>query len=226
MRTIVFSLGGSLIVPDEIDALFLEKFAVFVKKLAKSYNIIIVTGGGRTARKYISAGEYERFQDAYLSLVGIESTRLNASFVAGFFDTFRFVPHSFAAVRAQLKKYRIVVCGALGFIADMTSDGDAALLAKEVHAELFVNLTDVDGLFTKDPKIPGAKLVEKIQWRAFLEIAHKVGFKPGQHFVLDHKAAHMIGRYKIRTVIVNGHDLKNVEQCIAGKPFKGTLIYG
>ena len=52
---VVISLGGSLIVPDEIDLSFLEKFKRVIKKHEASYRFVIVCGGGSVARKYIRA---------------------------------------------------------------------------------------------------------------------------------------------------------------------------
>ena len=51
----VLSLGGSLIIPDNISYQFLEKFKKLIKKYAEKEKIIIVCGGGQTARKYINA---------------------------------------------------------------------------------------------------------------------------------------------------------------------------
>lgn len=224
MKKLVISLGGSLIVPEDVDLVFLKRFAAFAKKVSKEYKVIIVTGGGRTARKYIAKAREAGFAEDYLSLVGIESTRLNAALVAGFFQKFHLVPESFAAVDRQLKRERIVVCGALGFMPEMTSDGDAALLARHVRADLFLNLTNVDGLYTKDPKESGAFLIPKISYKDFMLRMHKISFKPGQHFVLDHKAAHIIQKQHMKTIILNGKNLNNAWNCLRGKKFIGTTI--
>ncbi len=226
MKTIVMSVGGSLIVPNEIDLGFLRKFAALIKKYAKKYRFVLVTGGGATARKYIAQAEAAGFDEKAVSLVGIECTRVNASLLAGFFQIEHAVPESFADVKKLIQKEGVVVCGALGFVPDMTSDGDAAFLAKVVNADMFINLTNVDGLFTKDPKGAGAELIEKIAYQEFLGKMHKIKFTPGQHFVLDHKAAHAIQKHRIRTLILNGHNLNNVEQCLNGKSFVGTVIHG
>jgi uridylate kinase len=58
MKTIVLSLGGSLIVPDKIDYPFLKKFRELILSFVKRGNkVIIVCGGGKTCRKYNSAAE-------------------------------------------------------------------------------------------------------------------------------------------------------------------------
>jgi len=82
---LVFSLGGSLIVPDKVDYRYLEKFSKMIKSLTKKYKIIIVTGGGKTARNYINAIKKEKLGEINESLVGIMSTKLNARLVSGFY---------------------------------------------------------------------------------------------------------------------------------------------
>jgi len=53
---IVVSLGGSLIVPGEIDWKFLKKFRKeIIRQIEKGKRFIIVTGGGDIARKYQTA---------------------------------------------------------------------------------------------------------------------------------------------------------------------------
>jgi len=49
---IIISLGGSLLVPEGIDAEFIGNFKKFVvSHIKKGYRFILVTGGGRIARQ-------------------------------------------------------------------------------------------------------------------------------------------------------------------------------
>ena len=51
-ETIVISLGGSLIVPEEIDVEFLKKFRdLILAQVEKGKKFVIITGGGKTCRK-------------------------------------------------------------------------------------------------------------------------------------------------------------------------------
>jgi uridylate kinase len=105
----------------------------------------------------------------------------------------------------------------------MTSDGDAAQIAAALNAEMFINLTDVDGLFTKNPKThKDARFIPRISINDFWKIVSKIKFKAGQHFVLDQRAAQVLKKEQVKTVIIKG--LKNLEHVILGKPFKGTII--
>ena len=224
-KVIVFSLGGSLIVPDSVDYRYLHRFKLFVKRLLTKYNVVIVTGGGKTARRYIEGLKKEKVDDKFYSLVGIMATKLNARLVAGVFGLNEQIPDRLSEVRRELNKHNIVVCGALGFQPNMTSDGDAAEIAEYLKAEVFVNLTNVDGLYDKDPRrYKNSKIIECISYKDFLIKVNKIKYKAGQHFVLDQAAAKIISRAKIKTLIINGKKLDNLFKYFNKKNFLGTVI--
>lgn len=220
---IVISLGGSVIVPDKINYKFLEDFEKLIKKLSKKNKFVIVTGGGHTARDYIDVLRKERLSEHIYSWVGIATTKLNARLVASYFKKIKKIPDSLAEVKKALKKSNVVICGALGFQPGMTSDANAAQVAQAIKADFFVNITNVKGLYTKDPKkFKDAKFIPKISYDNFLKIASKINYKAGQHFILDQVAAKIIKKAKIKTICLTG--LKNLENCLKGKKFVGTVI--
>lgn len=221
---VVFSLGGSIIIPGEVDVNYLKKFVLLVKRLSKKEKIVVVTGGGITARKYINSLNGHNVNTK--SHVGIISTKLNAALVLGFFNRVERLPDSLKEVKKSLRRNNIIVCGSLGFQPNMTSDGDAAEIARYLKARLFINLTDVNGLYDKNPKLKNAKLIPRIGFYGFLRKANKFKYKPGQHFVLDQCAAEIIVKSKIKTCIINGRRFKDIENCFLGKKFLGTVIYG
>jgi len=219
------SLGGSIIIPNNVDYKFLFNFEKFIKRLAQKEKIVIVTGGGNTARKYIEPLVKDKADEKVFSLMGIATTKLNARLISGLFGFGeRKIPDSLNDVKNALKRHNIVVCGALGFEPDMTSDGNAAEIAEYLRADVFLNLTNVDGLFNKSPEYKDSKLINKITFDDFYEIAKKIKFRAGQHFVLDFVAAKVIRKAKIKTVILNGRKIKNLENCLKGKKFIGTVI--
>ncbi|MBI2449873.1 UMP kinase [Candidatus Pacearchaeota archaeon] len=225
MKTIVISLGGSILVPNEINIKFLDEFKKFLKKHEKRYKFIIITGGGSIARKYISA--LKDFPIKTQSMIGIAVTRLNARFLTYFLgkDTNDTIPQDMHQVKSLLTKNNIVVCGALRYAEKETSDSTSAKLAHFLKAE-FINMTNVPGLFTKDPrKFKDAKLIQKISWKKFHAIAKSLKYEAGQHFVLDQHGAEIIKKHKIKTYIINSN-IKNLENLIQGKKFTGTVIFG
>ena len=56
-------------------------------------------------------------------------------------------------------------------------------------------------------------------------MANKNKFVPGQHFVLDQSTSKIIRKYKIKTYIL-GKELKQLDNLLSGKKFKGTIIAG
>ena len=116
----------------------------------------------------------------------------------------------------------VIFCGALEYNPDQTSDSTTAEVAKKFKAK-FVNLTDVNGLYTKNPKeFKDAKFIKKITWKDFDNMASKLKFVPGQHFVLDQSASKIILEKKIPTYIIK--DIKQLDNFLKEKKFIGTSI--
>ena len=133
-KVVVLSLGGSIIIPKDINIKFLKKFKDVLKKHSKKYKFIVVCGGGSTAREYINGLEKEKSSKKkfYQGLLGIASTRLNARFMTYFFgnDANKGIPHDMKEVKNMLRIYDIVFCGALRYAKEETSDGTSAKLSK------------------------------------------------------------------------------------------------
>ena len=223
----VISLGGSLIIPNEIDYLFLEKFKKVMRKNYKNYKFVIVCGGGIIARKYISALEKEGKSHREISMAGIRATRMNAKFMMQFFgkEANGTLPKSMKEIKNILAKNKIVFCGALRYAEKETSDGTAAKLANYLGTN-FINMTNVKGLYTSNPLTnKNAKFIPKTTWADFEKKALKIKYKPGQHFVLDQHAAILIKKHKTKTHIL-GENLSNLDKLLNDKKFIGTTIEG
>jgi len=224
---IVISLGGSLIIPEKINVKFLEDFKKVIDKNNKNYKFVVVCGGGRTARNYIQGLDNQIINNKiyFQSLLGIASTRLNARFMTYFFgkEANKGIPNDMREIKDMLKKNDIIFCGALRYSKDETSDACSAKLAHYFNTE-FINLTDVEGLYNKNPKKhKNAEFIHEISHKEFLKMAKKIEFKPGQNFVLDQKSARIIKRYDIKTYII-GTDIKNLDNVLNKKHFVGTII--
>jgi len=226
-EVIVMSLGGSLIIPEDIDTKFLKSFKKTILKNIKNYKFIIVCGGGSIARKYISALKNVGMDEKLQSFSGISATRMNARFMNYFFNKNPEygIPHTTEEVSSYLKKHDVVFCGALEYKPKQTSDSTSAQLAK-VFKTRFINLTNVLGLYSKNPKKDkDAKFIPEITWKEFDKLANVSKFQPGQHFVLDQTASKIILKNKISTYIL-GQDMKQLENVLNGKKFKGTIVNG
>ncbi len=224
-KTWVISLGGSKIIPDEVDEKFLLRFKELIDS-HPSYRFVAVTGGGSTARRYISALRRMGKKTKSQSMEGIAVTRLHAGFMARFFGAKanEIIPENMKKVKTLLTKNQIVFCGGLRYKKKNTSDGTSAKLASYLKCP-FINLTNVKGLYTSNPKEnKNAKLIRKITWQKFKEIVDKIKYSAGQHFVLDQAGAKTILKKKIPTYIVGS--VKEMDNILKGKKFEGTLIEG
>lgn len=227
-KTVVISLGGSQIIKNnEINVSFLKRFKDVLNKNKRKYRFIVVCGGGSVARLYITGLKKVNASEKLQNYAGISVTRTNARFVSYFFgnELSEGISHIIPEVKKRIRKENIVFCGALEYHAHQTSDSTSAQIAHELKS-MFINLTNVDGLYTSNPsKNKNAKLIRKITWKDFHKIASKLGFKPGQHFVLDQKASKIIMDNKIKTYII-GDNLGNLDKALNGKKFLGTEIFG
>ncbi len=228
-KVVVLSLGGSQIIPKNINVKFLRNFKKVLNKNTKKYKFVVVCGGGSTAREYIEGISKENLpkKRSHQDYLGIASTRLNARFMTYFFgtDANKGIPHDMKEIKNMLRPNDIVFCGALRYAKDETSDGTAAKLANFFKTD-FINITNVPGLHNKNPKkFKNAKQIPEITWDKFYKIANTQKFHPGQHFVLDQSASKIIKKHKIITYIID-QDLKQLDNILKNKKFKGTVIQG
>ncbi len=214
-----------MIVPDAVNLRYLLAFKKVLETIDGRF--VVVCGGGSVARKYIDALRGAGNSLYLQSLAGIAVTRLNARFMTYLFgkEANEGIPVDMRHVASLLRRNNVVFCGALRYASRETSDGTAAKLAHYLGAD-FINITDVKGLYTKNPKsFRDAQLISEISWSDFLLRANKIKYHAGQHFVLDQSAARLIKKHKIKTFII-GPDVKNLENILKGKMFAGTRIEG
>ena len=222
---VVVSVGGSLIVPDGIDIPFLKKFrAVLLQKIREGFSFYIITGGGKTARRYQDAatevrGEVMREDVDWL---GIHSTRLNAHLLRTiFFDEAqsRIVKNPTRSITPRAH----IIIGA-GWKPGWSTDYCAVLAAKKIGAKKLVNLSNIDYVYDSDPKKnPEAKKIEKIGWSDFRKLIPE-HWDPGLSSPFDPIAAKEAEHLNLEVAIMNGGNLDQFENYLSNRPFNGTTI--
>jgi len=222
-KTIVISLGGSLIVPEKIDTGFLSRFrSLILSHVRKGKKFIIICGGGRTCRDYQSAAKsVAKLTRDDLDWLGIHSSRLNAHLLRTIFRELAY-PRIIKDPRQSVRTNRPLIVAA-GWKPGFSTDYDAVLLAKSHSVETVINLTDVDYVYTKDPKKGGAKPIKEISWAGFRKT---VGGKwhPGLHLPFDPVASKEAQKLGLK-VVVMGKSPDNLNSFLNQRPFKGTVIY-
>ncbi|MBU5537603.1 MAG: UMP kinase [Candidatus Aenigmatarchaeota archaeon] len=223
---IVISLGGSVLTK-ELTMEHFKKYIDTVKLLAKKHKLILVIGGGKVCREYQKIGKQLGGQSKRLDFIGIMSTHINAStFVCGLGDkgylvTWKPLKNTINEIGKNFGK-KIIVCG--GYDAGTSSDYDAAYFAKLVKADLLVNVSNVSGVYSEDPKInPNAKKFDKLSHDEFLKIIQKNAQIPGEHRLFDLKAAKLIKKYKIKTILIDGNNPDEIIKAVEGN-HSGTVV--
>ncbi|MBI5148849.1 UMP kinase [Candidatus Pacearchaeota archaeon] len=224
-EVIVISVGGSLIVPDKIDINFLKKFkALIIKQLRKGKKFIIICGGGKTARRYQEAAKnISQLSSEDVDWLGIHGTRINAHLMRAIFRDYA---HAKIIKDPNEKvdfKEKILI--AAGWKPGFSTDYDAVLLAKNFHVKKVANLTNIDYVYNKDPrKFKNAVALKEISWKVFRRLIPKK-WDPGLNTPFDPVASGEAEKLGLEVVIMNGSDLKNFENYLEGKEFRGTKIY-
>ncbi|MBP7708413.1 UMP kinase [Candidatus Pacearchaeota archaeon] len=221
---IVISLGGSLIVPEEIDTNWLKSFKILIEEQIKqAKKFILISGGGKTARKYQNAAkEITKLTGDDLDWIGIHSTRLNAHLIRTIFREYSH-PEIIKDPTQKIDfKEKILV--AAGWKPGFSTDFDAVLLAKNFKVKKVINLSNIDYVYTKDPKkYSDAKIIKDISWKEFRKI---VGDKwdPGLNAPFDPIAAKESEELGLEVSIMNGKNIDNLKNYLEEKEFIGTII--
>jgi uridylate kinase len=223
-ETIVISVGGSLIVPGEIDSAFLEAFKTLIEKgVAEGKRFVIITGGGMTARSYQRAARnISTLTSEDVDWLGIHATRLNAHLLRAIFFKDAHPVIIKDPTRKILAENPILI--AAGWKPGWSTDYDAVLLAKNLDAKKVVNLSNIDYVYTKDPrKFPDATAIPEISWSEFRKML-PAEWDPGLHVPFDPVASKKAEVLGLEVVIMNGKKLEELEHYLDGKKFIGTVI--
>lgn len=222
---VVVSVGGSLIVPGEIDTPFLTHFReLILKDVAAGRSFFIITGGGRVAREYQEAAEtvHGNLSRDDLDWLGIHATRLNAHLLRTLFAEqaqARIVKNPSKRVSAKSP----VIIGA-GWKPGWSTDYCAVIAAKQLGAKKLVNLSNIDYVYDKDPrKFPDAQKIERISWPEFRKLIPD-HWDPGLSSPFDPVAAKEAEALGIEVAVINGTKPEEFEKYLNGKPFIGTII--
>jgi len=223
-ETIVISLGGSVIIPEEIDVDFLREFRDLILSHVKGgKKFVIITGGGRVCRKYQNAlQDIVTLSNDERDWLGIYATRLNAEFIRILFDG-----HAEDGIIVDptlpVNFTKPIVVGG-GWKPGWSTDYDAVMLAKQLGAKKIINLSNAEYVYDSDPRVnPNAKKIEKISWSAYREIIPKE-WTPGLNAPFDPIASKLAEEAKLDVIIMNGKPILNFAKCLGGEPFLGTVI--
>ncbi len=226
MNPLVISLGGSII--SSADSDFIKDISAVLKRESERRRVFVVVGGGKIAREYILKARELGADESFLDEIGIMATRLNAALLISALspDCAPLVPSNFEGALVLSKTYRLVVMG--GTHPGHTTDAVAAMLAERAGADILIDATSVNGVYTDDPvKNPDAKRIDGMTHRELLELVMNAGAGgAGANIIIDPMAAKIAERSSITLYVLNGRDLDAFERAIKGRRFDGTVVGG
>jgi uridylate kinase len=224
---IVISIGGSILT-SELTSENFKKYADVVLKLDKEgHDLIIICGGGKVCRDYRDIAKEFTKDVELLDFIGIMATHINASTLSAVLKDKGYLIkwQSLEQAKKEVKKYfgkKILVGG--GYDVGSSSDFDAAAFAEIVNADLLINASNIDGVYTADPKKdPHAKKLSKLSHKQFEEIIIKNPQKPGEYRLFDLPATKLIKKMKLKTVFIDGNDSEEIIKAVKGN-HNGTVI--
>lgn len=213
-KRIVIKLSGRVFGMDNVKVL--KDYASFLVKISKICQPVIVAGGGKIARHYITHARSSGADESTLDELGIEISRLNAKLLIYALKqkAYSHPPTTLQEVRHAVDSGLIVVTG--GLHPGQSTNGTAALIAEKINAMEFLNATDVDGVYDKDPnKYKNAKKFKKMELKDLRKMLVHEDSVAGGYDLMDIVALKIIERSKIKTRILKS-DLKTIEKVIKG----------
>lgn len=220
-KRIVIKLSGKLFGFE--DSKILKDYAAFFVRIRKICQPIIVAGGGKIARHYISHARSSGADESTLDELGIEVSRLNAKLLIYALQdkAYPHPPTNLKEVTHAADSGLIVITG--GLHPGQSTNATAALIAEKVRAMQFLNATDVDGIYDSDPnKNKHAKKFKRIELTKLRRMLVHESSLAGGYDLMDIVALKVIERSKIKTRILKA-DIKTLEKAIKGSP-EGTEI--
>ena len=222
MRAVI-SLGGSVAASPAPKLGFMREFARMLTGVVdRGYRVAVVVGGGRVAREYIKCASELGASQEVCDELGIAVTRMNARLIALALGerAHQRIPRSLE----ELPEWdRVIVMG--GTEPGHTTDAVAAMLAVRLGAEVLVVATDVDGVYSADPKrFPEAVKYARIRAEELEELVGSV-HTAGASTIVDPKAVRVIKEHGLRAVVVRG-EVERIRAAILGGEHGGTEVVG
>ena len=217
----VIKVGGSLAQTPPI----LRGLCNKLSEYAKDYKIVIVPGGGRFADVVRESGlifALSHTTSHKMAILGMDQYALMLADItpgSHLASTVEEIEES-----SKIRTTPILLPSRLMFEEnpldnswDVTSDSIAAYVANWLGAAKLVLVTNVDGIFTKNPQEHSdAKLIKKITAKELLEGSQRTS--------VDKLLPKLLSKYHLQCYVVNGKHPERVRSVLAGKPTTCTEI--
>ena len=223
----VISLGGSIVAPDDVDVDFVKRFVSLIHSFLEAdpgRQFVFVVGGGGPARNYQKKCREINplITDEEADWIGIMATRLNAQLIKAVMG--EWCNQEVVTDPTEVSSLTGRVLVAAGWKPGFSTDNDAVILAEQLNADMVINLSNIEKIYTADPKIdPDAKPIDTITWADFCTM---VGDKwaPGKNVPFDPVASRHAEKIGLKVICAAGRNLDNLKKILSGEEFFGTTI--
>lgn len=232
-QTKVLSVGGSIVVPETPDTDFLKKFVSMTSEWLsqdKSRRLILVVGGGGPARIYQGAyrdicsslAQAQTADSSEQDWIGIMATRLNAQLLKASFGNL--CQNAVVYNPTEDIDFKGQVLVAAGWKPGFSTDNDAVLLAEKFNADTVVNLSNIEKVYTDDPrKNPDATPIDNITWKDFRKMVGDE-WVPGKNCPFDPIASKKSDELNLKVICAAGKNIENIKAILDDKDYIGTTI--
>lgn len=228
METIMLSLGGSVIYPDTgINTRFLCQFNKLIREqVAKGRRFFIMVGGGHIGREYQYAARNINGQVSTedINWLGVHGTRLNAQLIRTIFRDIAYPKIITKKIRGEEISEDVKVIVGAGGEPGFSTDYDMIRLAEKFKPQLIISLLNIKQIYDKDPKLfPKARPITKLTWSSYREMIGE-WWTPERQLPFDPFGTRLANELGLKIIFIGGKNLKNLENILEGKKFKGTII--
>lgn len=220
MNGIVIKLGGSLLYDSDLNlnTEVLDKVKAWYKRAVDEYeSIVIVVGGGKLSRSInekvgaLLKSDYDRHG------VAMELTQTNALVVRGYLGDDRVVcPETLGEAYEHLISDgpKTLISG--GLKRGWSTDMDAALFAQILGVKEVFKFSDIDAIYTADPKKdPSATPIKKMTWkeyREYFKITDSQAHAPNGHTPISVESSRFCEGKGISFYVTGGKSLDKAER--------------
>ncbi len=227
-KGLVITISGGLLEKGEM----FEKYSNALLKISERFDkVVAVTGGGKIARYYINIGKVLGFDAETLDNLGIMVTRIHSKILAKNLEkkvkkrvkVNKDLLCSYDDVANFVEKNSkcIAICG--GMKPFQSTDKVAADICQMLGLKLLIKATKVDGIFDKNPKEKGAKLIKEMTYKDLRILVKNMEQTPGKYELFDKKGVDVLENGKIWMYVVNGKEPMNVVRAAFGENV-GSLV--
>jgi uridylate kinase len=230
-KRILLKLSGEALMGDTgfgIDPATLESIASEVAEVrALGVEVAIVIGGGNIFRGLAaSAHGMDRASADYMGMLAtvmnslalqdsLERTNVTTRVLSAIAMQELAEPYIRRRAMRHLEKGRVVIFAAGTGNPYFTTDTAASLRAMEIHADVLLKATKVDGIYDKDPvKYKDAKRFHRLTYLEVLQRNLKV---------MDSTAISLCRDNKLAIVVFDLHTRGNIRRVVSGESI-GTLV--